>query len=216
MSLRGAPARQSGSAPRSPWARLQHSRLAGPRSQRRSFSWRRDVPGAARRARKARRGPCAALELALSLWPAAVTRQPWPWRLGVDASVRARAQCAERGIDCAPPRTTARLLDKLVGELLESQCRNPTFICDHPRLMSPLAKGCAARAPPAAPGPLPGRRVHAEHGFCFESRSPPLETRRRRLPGCYHVAACRPRSDVGCAMPVCARGARAGTARCRA
>ena len=47
----------------------------------------------------------------------------------------------ERGVDCPPPRTTARLLDKLVGELLESQCLNPTFICDHPRLMSPLAKG---------------------------------------------------------------------------
>ena len=54
-----------------------------------------------------------------------------------------RPQCAERGVECPPPRTTARLLDKLVGELLESQCVNPTFICDHPRLMSPLAKQCA-------------------------------------------------------------------------
>ena len=41
---------------------------------------------------------------------------------------------------CTPPTTTARLLDKLVGEFLESQCVNPAFICDHPQLMSPLAK----------------------------------------------------------------------------
>jgi hypothetical protein len=27
-----------------------------------------------------------------------------------------------------------------VGEFLEEQCINPTFICDHPQLMSPLAK----------------------------------------------------------------------------
>lgn len=48
--------------------------------------------------------------------------------------------CSNRNIDCAPPRTTARLLDKLVGEYLESDCMNPTFICDHPQCMSPLAK----------------------------------------------------------------------------
>jgi lysyl-tRNA synthetase class 2 len=50
------------------------------------------------------------------------------------------ALCAEHGVECAPPQTTARLLDKLVGEFLESQCLNPTFICDHPQIMSPLAK----------------------------------------------------------------------------
>ena len=37
-------------------------------------------------------------------------------------------------------QTTARLLDKLVGEYLESQLLNPGFICDHPQIMSPLAK----------------------------------------------------------------------------
>ncbi len=50
------------------------------------------------------------------------------------------AQCAKHGIKCAAPRTTARLLDKLVGEFLESKCINPTFITDHPEIMSPLAK----------------------------------------------------------------------------
>lgn len=43
-------------------------------------------------------------------------------------------------VDCPPPHTTARLLDKLVGEFLEVECVHPTFIMDHPRIMSPLAK----------------------------------------------------------------------------
>ena len=50
--------------------------------------------------------------------------------------------CAKHGVQCPPPQTTGRLLDKLVGEFLESQCVNPAFICDHPQLMSPLAKWC--------------------------------------------------------------------------
>lgn len=43
-------------------------------------------------------------------------------------------------IEVEEPRTTARLLDSLVGEYLEPDCVNPTFICDHPQIMSPLAK----------------------------------------------------------------------------
>lgn len=50
------------------------------------------------------------------------------------------AQCVKHNVVCPPPTTTARLLDKLVGEFLEEQCTNPGFICDHPQLMSPLAK----------------------------------------------------------------------------
>ncbi|XP_004690422.1 PREDICTED: lysine--tRNA ligase isoform X1 [Condylura cristata] len=48
--------------------------------------------------------------------------------------------CVAKAVECPPPRTTARLLDKLVGEFLEVNCINPTFICDHPQIMSPLAK----------------------------------------------------------------------------
>ncbi|XP_017465975.1 PREDICTED: lysine--tRNA ligase isoform X1 [Rhagoletis zephyria] len=48
--------------------------------------------------------------------------------------------CAKHQIECPPPRTTARLLDKLVGEFIEETCINPTFICEHPQIMSPLAK----------------------------------------------------------------------------
>lgn len=46
---------------------------------------------------------------------------------------------ADNKMDCAPPLTNARMLDKLVGEL-EDTCINPTFIFGHPQMMSPLAK----------------------------------------------------------------------------
>eukprot|EP00842_Homolaphlyctis_polyrhiza_P004207 jgi/Hompol1/4788/HPOL_003883-RA len=48
--------------------------------------------------------------------------------------------CIKHGVDCSAPRTSARLLDKLVGEYIESQCINPAFITEHPMMMSPLAK----------------------------------------------------------------------------
>lgn len=48
--------------------------------------------------------------------------------------------CQQHEVDCPEPKTTARLLDKLCGQFVESQCLNPTFIIDHPEIMSPLAK----------------------------------------------------------------------------
>ena len=51
-----------------------------------------------------------------------------------------KALCKKNNIECKPPLTTYRLLDKLVGEYLETQCLNPCFITEHPKLMSPLAK----------------------------------------------------------------------------
>lgn len=48
--------------------------------------------------------------------------------------------CKQKEVECSNPRTTARLIDKLVAEYLESQCKNPTFIIDTPSIMSPLAK----------------------------------------------------------------------------
>ena len=40
--------------------------------------------------------------------------------------------CVEKGVECSAPRSTARLIDKLVGEYLESQCGSPAFIIDTP------------------------------------------------------------------------------------
>lgn len=42
-------------------------------------------------------------------------------------------------IDCPPPLTNARMLDRLVGEI-EDAAINPTFVFGHPQMMSPLAK----------------------------------------------------------------------------
>lgn len=43
-------------------------------------------------------------------------------------------------VDCPAPLTNARMIDRLVGEFIESTCVNPTFITGHPQMMSPLAK----------------------------------------------------------------------------
>merc|ERR1711957_815060 len=48
--------------------------------------------------------------------------------------------CEKQKVDCAKPRTPARLLDKLCGEYVEPSCTSPTFIIEHPQIMSPLAK----------------------------------------------------------------------------
>ena len=45
----------------------------------------------------------------------------------------------ECGLDC-DVKTSAKLMDTLIGEYLEEQCVSPTFICEHPIIMSPLAK----------------------------------------------------------------------------
>jgi len=48
--------------------------------------------------------------------------------------------CDEFEVDCGEPRTTARLLDKLVDHFIEGTLINPTFLMCHPEIMSPLAK----------------------------------------------------------------------------
>jgi len=50
------------------------------------------------------------------------------------------AICRKNSVRCDKPRTTARLIDKLVGHYIEPTCVNPTFIINHPQIMSPLAK----------------------------------------------------------------------------
>ncbi|KAK3828213.1 MAG: hypothetical protein J3Q66DRAFT_322094 [Benniella sp.] len=48
--------------------------------------------------------------------------------------------CIKHEVECGAPRTSARLLDKLVGDFIEIECVSPTFIVGHPQMMSPLAK----------------------------------------------------------------------------
>lgn len=51
-----------------------------------------------------------------------------------------RRMLKKTGVECTPPLTNARMVDKLVGEFIEEKCINPTFIVGHPQMMSPLAK----------------------------------------------------------------------------
>ncbi|GAM23571.1 hypothetical protein SAMD00019534_067460 [Acytostelium subglobosum LB1] len=48
--------------------------------------------------------------------------------------------CREHGVDIGAPYTPTRLLDALASHFLEPLCTQPTFLIDHPRAMSPLAK----------------------------------------------------------------------------
>ncbi|KAL5542958.1 hypothetical protein UlMin_010668 [Ulmus minor] len=57
-----------------------------------------------------------------------------------EANKYMREACIKYEIKCPPPKTTTRLLDKLVGHFLEETCVNPAFIMNHPEIMSPLAK----------------------------------------------------------------------------
>ena len=57
-----------------------------------------------------------------------------------EARVFLEQLCKKHNVECSNPRTTPRLLDKLTGHFIEVQCKNPTFITNHPQIMSPLAK----------------------------------------------------------------------------
>ena len=48
--------------------------------------------------------------------------------------------CNEHNVQVSEPKTLSRVIDKLVGHFIEPDCINPTFIIDHPEVMSPLAK----------------------------------------------------------------------------
>lgn len=48
-------------------------------------------------------------------------------------------QIQKHKLECGT-RTNAKMLDTLIGEFIEETCINPTFIMEHPQMMSPLAK----------------------------------------------------------------------------
>jgi lysyl-tRNA synthetase class 2 len=57
-----------------------------------------------------------------------------------DVEAKLVALLKKHNLECTPPHTTARLLDTFVGEFLEDNIIHPTFITEHPQIMSPLAK----------------------------------------------------------------------------
>jgi len=66
-------------------------------------------------------------------------------KLGRDFSDEATVKAlddlvAKLQLDCPPPRSAARLCDKLCGHFIEDHIIHPTFITEHPQVMSPLAK----------------------------------------------------------------------------
>lgn len=48
--------------------------------------------------------------------------------------------CREHDIPVSNPITLPHVLDALIGHFIEPQCVQPTFIVNHPVVMSPLAK----------------------------------------------------------------------------
>ena len=48
--------------------------------------------------------------------------------------------CDDRQVNVPEPKTTPRMLDKLAGDFIEPECVSPTYIINHPQIMSPLAK----------------------------------------------------------------------------
>lgn len=48
--------------------------------------------------------------------------------------------CAAQGLTVEKPQTLNRVLDKLIGHIIEPKCTNPTFLTGYPISTSPLAK----------------------------------------------------------------------------
>lgn len=85
--------------------------------------------------------------------------------------------CEKHEVECPPPRTSARLLDKLVGHFIEESCLNPTFILNHPVIMSPLAK--YHRSKPGLTERFECFVAKKEVVNCYTELNDPLEQRKR-------------------------------------
>lgn len=56
-----------------------------------------------------------------------------------DLNLQLLSLCHKYNINVKVP-TNSKMLDKLVGHFIEIECTNPTFIINHPQLMSPLTR----------------------------------------------------------------------------
>ncbi|KAI0017772.1 lysyl-tRNA synthetase [Xylariomycetidae sp. FL0641] len=85
--------------------------------------------------------PWPRYEMIPELEKATGTKFPPADQLHTDESAEFLKSLLEKlNIQCSPPQTASRMIDKLVGEFIESKCINPSFIKGHPMIMSPLAK----------------------------------------------------------------------------
>ena len=48
--------------------------------------------------------------------------------------------CVDNDVPMPAAQTSAKFFDKIIGKFIEPLCQDPTFICGHPVIMSPLAK----------------------------------------------------------------------------
>jgi len=81
------------------------------------------------------------------------------------------------GIDALPGTTRSKLLDKLFTELVQKRVAAPTFVIDHPKILSPLAK--AHRDDPERVERFEPIVGTIELGNSFSELNDPLEQRKR-------------------------------------
>jgi len=85
--------------------------------------------------------PFSRLEFIPSLESACGTSFPPPSELSsVESFMFLQDLCNKHGVELGNVVTIPRMLDKLMGKLVEPELRQPTFLLHHPKVMSPLAK----------------------------------------------------------------------------
>jgi lysyl-tRNA synthetase class 2 len=52
-----------------------------------------------------------------------------------------RRQCGEHGVELTGDPSAAKMLDELFSAVVQPKLHRPTFVMDHPKIMSPLSKG---------------------------------------------------------------------------
>lgn len=90
---------------------------------------------------------------------------------------RLRAALGKRGVHAPPDATEARLADELFSAVVQPKLFEPTFVTDHPKALSPLAKG-----KPDAPHLVERYEPYLagmEVGNGFSELNDPVEQRRR-------------------------------------
>lgn len=94
-----------------------------------------------------------------------------------EAAAHLSKLCDKFEVDCPHPKTSARLLDKLVGHFIEENCLNPTYIMNHPVTMSPLAKYHRSR--PGLTERFECFIAKKEVVNCYTELNDPLDQRKR-------------------------------------